>query len=135
LAKPANRVSFISGGSLHKHLRSANGDFLSVAESVLPFADGYLIRFLQDQQGCVFWYLYVNADGSDHCVVSSFEYFDANGMDYELDELKASDFVFWASSVEGFFCRYWITHEMMFARNDGTPPPNVDPRFHELYGD
>ena len=135
LTVPAVLSSFINDNTLHKHLRSANGDYLSVAESVLPFADGYLIRFLHDQQGCVFWYIYTNADGSDHCVVSSYEYFDADDMDYELDELSPSDFAYWSPSFEDFFCQYWIAHEMMFSRNDGTSPPDVDPRFHELYAD
>ena len=128
-------TSFMADSSLHKHLRSANGDYLCLAESVLPFADGYLIRFLHDQQGCVFWYLFTNSDGSAHCVVSSYEYFDADDMDYELNELKESDFAYWAPSFEDFFCHYWIAHEMMFSRNDGTPPPDVDPRFHELYAE
>ena len=81
----------------------------------------------------MFWYIYTNTDGSDHCVVSSYEYFDADEMDYELDDLKESDFGYWAPSFEYFFCSYWIAHEMMFSSYDGTPPPDVDARFHELY--
>ena len=133
LTLPEIFTSFMSDASLHKHLRSANGDYLCLAESVLPFADGYLIRFLHDQQGCVFWYVYTNADGSDHCVVSSTEYFDADDMDYELDELQESDFAYWAPSFEYFFSAYWIAHEMMFSSCDGTPPPDVDSKFHKLY--
>ena len=133
LALPDVFTAFMGDATLHQHLRSANGDYLNLAESVLPFADGYLIRFLHDQQDAVFWYIYTNADGSDHCVVSSYEYFDADEMDYELDDLKESDFGYWAPSFEHFFCAYWIAHEMMFSRNDGTPPPDVDARFHELY--
>ena len=133
LSLPAVFTSFMGDPSLHQHLRSANGDYLNLAESVLPFADGYLIRFLHDQQDAVFWYIYTNTDGSDHCVVSSYEYFDADEMDYELDDLKESDFGYWAPSFEYFFCSYWIAHEMMFSSYDGTPPPDVDARFHELY--
>jgi hypothetical protein len=39
----------------------------------------------------------VSSDGSDDCVVSSTEYFDADEMDYDPDE-----------------------NEIMFSRNDGT---------------
>jgi hypothetical protein len=28
--------------------------------------DGYLVGFLADSQGCLFWYLYLTADGADH---------------------------------------------------------------------
>ncbi len=133
LLLPEIFTNFMGDASLHEHLRSANGDYLNLAESVLPFEDGYLIRFLHDQQESVFWYVYTNADGSDHCVVSSYEYFDADEMDYELDDLKESDFGFRAPSFEHFFCAYWIAHEMMFSCFDETPPPDVDTRFHELY--
>ena len=43
LSLPAVFTSFMGDPSLHQHLRSANGDYLNLAESVLPFADGYLI--------------------------------------------------------------------------------------------
>tara|TARA_R110000850_G_scaffold22210_8_gene64913 strand:- start:9946 stop:10545 length:600 start_codon:yes stop_codon:yes gene_type:complete len=133
LTLPAIFTSFMADPTLHKHLRSANGDYLRLAESVLPFANGYLIRFLSDQQECAHWYLFVNSTGSDHCVVSSYEYFDADEMDYELDELKETDFQFWTESFELFFCRYWIEHEIMFAQVDETPFPDIDPQILALY--
>lgn len=129
---PTTFTMFMADATLHKHLRSANGDYLDLAESLLPFSGGYLLRFLSDQQGCAYWYLFIDAKGADHCVVSSYEYFDADEMDYESEELKESDFLYWANSVEGFFSRYWIEQEMMFSRNDGTPPPNIDPRFLQI---
>mgnify|MGYP001816285710 CR=1 FL=1 len=129
---PDEFVAFIRNIQLHKHLRSANGDFLDVAPSVLQALDGYLVRFLSDQQGCAFWYLYLTHDGLDYCVVSSHDYFDADGMDFEPDELSPDDFTYFAPSLEAFFCRYWIEHEMMFHQND-EPPPDVDARFLELY--
>jgi len=130
---PTEFVTFIRTPDWHKRLRSATGCYLDVAESLLPFANGYLLRFLNDQQGCAFWYIFTNADGSDHCVVSSYEYFDADDMDYEIEELKETDFHVWASSFEGFVSRFWIENEINFANYDDTPPPDVDPRFLKLY--
>lgn len=130
---PPEFVTFIRTPDWHKHLRSATGCYLDVAESLLPFAGGYLLRFLNDQQGCAFWYIYTNADGSDHCVVSSYEYFDADEMDYEIEDLKETDFHIWATSFEAFMSRFWIENEIMFADCDGTPPPTVDPKFLKLY--
>lgn len=130
---PSEFVNFIRDSELHKHLRSANGDYLDLARTLLPVFNGYLLRFLSDQQGCNFWYLYLSHDGSDHCVVSSYEYFDADDMDYEPEELSPNDFTYFSPTFEAFFCRYWIEHEMMFHRNDDTPPPNVDQKFFELY--
>lgn len=130
LTLPDEFVTFIRTPALHRHLRSATACYLNIAGSVLPFAEGFLIRFLSDQQDCAFWYLYTNADGSDHCVVMSLEYFDA---DDEADAIDETDFYFLATSFEAFLSRFWIENEIMFSDLDGTPPPDVDPRFLKLY--
>jgi hypothetical protein len=41
---PNEFVTFIGNPVLHEHLRSVTACYLDVAESVLPFANGYLIR-------------------------------------------------------------------------------------------
>lgn len=132
---PAEFITFIRTPALHKHLRSTTACYLDVAESLLPFADGFLIRFLNDQQGCAFWYIYLNADASDHCVVSSYEYFDADQRDHEIEDINETDFHIWAVSFEAFICRFWLENEILFARYDSTPPPDVDARFLELYAE
>ena len=130
---PAEFIAFIQNPELHDHLRSVSACYLDVAESVLPFAGGHLLRFLNDQQGCAFWYIYINEDSSDHCVVSSIEYYDADEMDYEIEDLKDTDFHIWAESFESFWSRFWLENEILFAQYDSTDPPNVDPRFLKLY--
>src|SRR5262245_35780188 len=57
---PREFVAFIGNPGLHAHLRSVTACYLDVADRVLPFAGGYLVRFLADQQGCAFWYLFIN---------------------------------------------------------------------------
>ncbi len=131
---PTEFTAFIPDMDLHKHLRSANACYLDVASSVLPFANGYLIRFLSDQQGCAFWYVYANSDGTDHCVVMSYHYFDADEMDCEPEDMKATDFHFFAISFEAFLSRFWLENEIMFAEYEETPAPDVPARFLELYG-
>jgi hypothetical protein len=133
LTLPAEFVTFIRMPEWHKHLRSVTACYLNLAESLLPFANGFLLRFLHDQQECAFWYLYLNADASDHCVVSSYEYFDADDMDYELDELKETDFHIRETSFERFLSRFWIENEILFAKYDNTDPPDVEERFLKMY--
>ncbi|MEH1128994.1 hypothetical protein [Micromonospora sp. CPCC 206061] len=43
-------------------------DFLDLAQAPAPLPDGggHLVRFLADQQGCLYWYLHVTEDGADH---------------------------------------------------------------------
>lgn len=130
---PVEFVTFVGNPAIHNRIRSTSACYLSVADSLLPFADGYLIRFLADQQGCAFWYLYLSEDAKDHCVVMSFEYFDADEMDYEIDELKESDFQYQGESFEAFCSRYWLENEIQFARYEESPMPDVDPRVLDLY--
>ncbi|MHB1561203.1 MAG: hypothetical protein ACYC61_27460 [Isosphaeraceae bacterium] len=130
---PGEFVAFIGNPDLHARLRSVTACYLDVADRVLPFADGYLVRFLADQQGCAFWYLFLNRDGSDHCVVCSFEYFDADDSDDEGAELSEAEFQFQAESFEAFLVRFWLENEIGFAEFDSTPPPDVAPRFLKLY--
>ena len=133
LTLPPEFVRFIRTPAWHKHLRSVTACYLNLAETVLPFEKGFLLRFLHDQQGCAFWYLYLSASGLDHCVVSSGEYFDADDMDYEIEELKETDFHIWETSFERFLSRFWIENEILFASYDGTDPPDVDAKFLKLY--
>ena len=132
IALPAVFVDFIRAPELHQHVRSVTDDYLKLPTRVLGFGGGYLVRFLADQQGCAYWYLYLNSNGSDHCVVMSYELFDLDQMDYEVEEIEARDFFFVAESFERFMCQYWISHEVRFARYDGTPLP-VDARFMDIY--
>ena len=133
ISLPLEFVTFVRTPNWHKHLRSASGCYLDIAESLLPFAEGYMLRFLNDQQGCAFWYIYFNSDASDHCVVSSYEYFDFDEMDCELEDIKETDFQIWSVSFEASMSRFWIENEILFADNDGTPLPDLAPKFLKLY--
>jgi hypothetical protein len=126
---PDEFVGFVRKPALHAHLRSVTACYLDVANSVLSFRRGFLVRFLRDQQDCAFWYLYLNKTASDHCVVSSIEYFDADDMDDEIDDPKETDFRFESVSFEAFLSQFWLENEILFSRYDSTPPPDVDPRF------
>ena len=143
---PSAFILFIRTPELHKHLRSATACYLNLAKSVLPFADGFLLRFLHDQQDCAFWYLYLNADASDHCVVSSYEYFDADDMDeydfdfedagykaYKFEDIEEKYFHVWETSFERFMVRLWLENEIWFAQQNNTSLPNMSQKFIQMY--
>ena len=125
---PKEFVAFIRTPALRDHLRSVTACYLDVAESLLPFANGFLVRFLADQQGGAFWYMYKSNDALNHCVVSSLKYFDADEMDYELDDLRKQTF----SSRRFRSLRFsrvsgW-RNEIQFARNGQQPRRTLIPR-------
>ncbi|WP_339746207.1 hypothetical protein [uncultured Rubinisphaera sp.] len=130
---PAEFVILIRTPELHKHIRSVTACYLNIARSLLPFDGGYLLRFLHDQQDCAFWYLYLNAEGSDHCVVTSYEFFDADNMDHEISDLNENQFQIQETSFERFMAKFWIENEILFAEYDETEPPEIGEKFLKLY--
>ncbi len=139
---PTEFVTFMGTPAWHRHLRSAMACYLNLGQGLLPLADGFLLKFLQDQQDCAFWYLYLRAGSQDHCVVSSFEEFEeletatTAEAGYALEE---SDFYIAETSFERFIARFWIENEILFAQLDNTPLPKMDsqfldPKFLALYG-
>src|SRR4051812_19487767 len=68
LSLPPAFLTFLSTPDLHRRIRSCTACYLDVSGGPVraPGQDGYLIRFLADQQGCLYWYLYLTADSQDH---------------------------------------------------------------------
>ncbi|MCO8270064.1 hypothetical protein M1L60_05595 [Actinoplanes sp. TRM 88003] len=120
LALPPPFVQFLGSADRQRRVRSSTACFvdLDVTPVPAPTGRGHLIRFLADQQGCVYWYLYLAAEGGDHAVVSSAGFY---GTDDEDEDDVTIDFN--AESFEAFMCRFWLENEIWFAATGGTPMP------------
>ncbi|MBN1174180.1 MAG: hypothetical protein JXA67_18560 [Micromonosporaceae bacterium] len=127
LSLPPAFLIFMRTPDLQRRVRSCTACFIDVdvAPVRAPAGDGYLLRFLADQQGCLFWYLYLTADGSDHAVVCSGDEYDStsdgdeDGHDNDPDEIA-----FCGESFETFLCRYWLENEIGFANDDEAVMPD-----------
>lgn len=74
---PPAFTRFMSFSTLQERVRSATACFLDLASAPVPIpGGGHLLRFLADQQGCLYWHLYVTGDGTDHAVICSTERYD-----------------------------------------------------------
>ncbi|MEV4138460.1 hypothetical protein AB0J72_40600 [Dactylosporangium sp. NPDC049742] len=142
LSLPPSFVKFAGDGELQRRIRSCTACFVDVSAAPVPApaADGYLVRFLADQQGCLYWYLYVAADGSDHAVVCSPSHFGPSAYDdpdvpEDWDdpdgEPGPDEVVYCGESFEAFLCRYWLENELWFADNESFPLPAVDAAYIE----
>lgn len=130
---PSVFIRFMAEVPMQRRIRSMSACFLDLDTGMVPVSDsGWLVRFLADQQGCLYWYLYVTNDGADHAVVCSPEFIDSNEPCEieEPDELR-----FCGESFEAFLCRYWLENEVWFASEEGTPMPDVDAKYIERYKD
>jgi hypothetical protein len=136
LPLPAEFVTFLQSPELSSRVRSSTACFLDVASAPMPSptGKGRLIRFLADQQGCFFWYLYLTEDGADHAVLSTMEFYDPEDSEPSDPESGAPDDIeFCAESFEAFICRYWLENEIFFAKVDGTPLPEGTAEYLERY--
>ena len=106
-------VGFMTRSELHRRVRSFTGCWLDLGETLAhhPAVDGGLVRFLNDQQGAVFWHLVVGSTG-DGGVVATDRMLDID-QGGEPDEPGA-----WAyrcaPSFEAFVYRFWIENELCF---------------------
>lgn len=124
-------IRFIGEVSMQRRIRSTTACYLDLDTGLVLVANGgRLVRFLADQQGCLYWYLYVTQDGVNHEVVCSPEFIDSNDAP-EIEE--PDELCFCAESFEIFLCRYWLENEVWFAFEDGTPMPDVGEDFIERY--
>lgn len=123
LGLPTTFVTFFRSPELQKRIRSTTDCFLDLCPQAIPIPGGigFLIRFLSDSQGCVFWYLYINQDGSDHAVVCSPFFIGTESEKWDEGETEFDEIVFCAESFEVFLWRTWIENEIWFSEYDGTP--------------
>jgi hypothetical protein len=120
LSLPDSFTAFFSESILAERIRSATCCFLDLGDGGLAapaFVPGFLVRFLTDQQYCLFWYLYL-APGGDHAVVSSPDFYgspaEEDGFESGPASRQLEDLSFAAESFEAFLCRFWIENEICF---------------------
>ncbi|GID29938.1 hypothetical protein [Paractinoplanes brasiliensis] len=117
LKLPVVFLDFLRSPRLQSKIRSCTACYISVGPTpvTVPGIDGHLIRFLADQQGCLYWYLYLTA--TDHAVVCSADFYGGPGDSYTDD----GEIEFCGESFESFLYRFWLENEIWFAANDGEP--------------
>ena len=94
----------------------------------VPGAEGeFLLRFLNDSQGCVAWYLWLQP-GDDCKVIGTYTYlerdlFDALNSDQELQDYEQAFRDSWicADSFLEFIHRFWIENAIWFYQDGDLP--------------
>ncbi len=135
LALPPVFTKFMETPSLHDRIRSNTDCFLDLCPALIrsPVGNGYLIRVLADSQYCVFWYLYLTEDGTDHAVVSTPGFYGTEEEEWQDEKPDPGEIVYSAESFEAFLCRFWLENEIWFAEYENTPMPNVGAEYIEKY--
>ncbi|MCH7231571.1 hypothetical protein L0U85_12020 [Glycomyces sp. L485] len=117
LELPPAFTRFMESPPLQERVRSCTGCYIDLdAAPVKAPSGGHLVRFLADQQGCLFWYLHLTEGGADHAVVCSPDFHGT-----EADEAPAGpdEISFAAETFETFICRFWLENEIWYAAAEG----------------
>jgi len=118
---PEAFTKFMETPALQARIWSNTDCFLDLCPELVasPIGDGYLIRFLADSQGCVFWYVYLTLD-FDHAVVSSPDFYCTEAEQWQDEPPNPNEIVYCAESFETFICRFWLENQIWLAGYERT---------------
>ena len=106
---PQTFIRFVSDPALYRRAPTPCGGSLGFSPNLIEDPsgrDGRMVRFLNDSQGCVFWYLYLSRTG-ESCVLGSTEWHDAHHL--REHQMPDPENYFWSGpDFESFLFRYWI---------------------------
>jgi hypothetical protein len=131
LTLPVTFLPFMASSELQDRIPSCTACTFGLPQQIVKCPgseNGYVIRFLNDQQDVLLWYLYLTPAG-DHCViVAPYEFYELaeepeQAATYNDEQRKAIlDNTFVCSPSFGeFLYRFWLENSIWFALNDGTP--------------
>ena len=121
IALPKPFVAFMSNLEFQKRIPSCTACYFELYDRVMPcpvHQNNLAIRFLDDQQSVLTWYLYLTPRG-EHCVVVSRSIFDFL-TEYEQQFTEAvraevlRDTFVCAPSFEEFLYRFWLENCIEF---------------------
>ena len=135
---PISFQKFLTDFHLQKRIPICTDCWLEVSNENIALPennDCYLVRFLNDQQGVLLWYLCFNK-ASAHCVIVSSYYFEKE-LQYsvynkELDNSELLRNAFYcAPSFEEFLYRFWIENTLWFDLNENLPLTETENKYLE----
>lgn len=120
---PPEFLLFVDSPQLQGRIRSCTDCFLDLSPvfAPSPLADGFLLRFLADSQGCIFWYLYQLPGTSDHCVVASPDFYGAESEQWDAEPPDSKQIIFCEESFERLICRFWLENEIWYCDHEKRP--------------
>lgn len=136
LTLPPEFVEFFRSPELQDRIRSCTDCFLDLSPVFVPspVADGFLLRFLADSQGCIFWYIYLLPGSSGHCVVASPDFYGAEAEQWQEEPPDPDQIIFCEESFERFLCRFWLENEIWYCGYEKRPVFAEGRRYLESYG-
>ena len=128
-------LKFMSAFAFQERVRSNTDSylFLCPAPIATPKGEGFLVRFLSDSQGVLFWYIFIAVDGIDHAVVCSPDFYGLESEQWRDEKPDPEKITYCAPSFEVFLWRYWIENEIWLSAYDKEPLQDLGVKYIEEY--
>jgi hypothetical protein len=122
---------------LQGQIPSCTACYFDLSTEIIPSPlsndDGYLIRFLNDQQDVLLWYLYIRPNGEHAVVVSPIPFDNTEARKSLTDEIILNNTFFCAESFEEFIYRFWLENEIWFALDEGATMTPTQQAYLDFY--
>lgn len=129
---------FFSSEELRMAIPSCTACYFTLSEKFIPAPiaeGGYFLRFYNDQQDVLLWYIYFAPSG-EHCVVVSNLFLDDEEYLHSIpeDAIKRS-MAYCAPSFEAFLYRVWLENTIWFKLDDGSMRSAAESAYLQHYED
>jgi hypothetical protein len=115
VAIPGALWTFLARPELHGRVPTCTACYLDLSEKLLDApGGGHLLRFMNDQQACLLWYLHLRSAGEHTVVVGAPSWLDEPRGETLDDAVVVSELVTCASSFEEFVYRFWMENTLWF---------------------
>jgi len=117
-------LKFMRSRELRRSIPSCTACYFDAPERLVEMADGgVLFRFLDDQQWCVLWYLYLGPNQTQAIVASchAFDVEDAKEIAHETSNYPNDNSPWtWicAPDFESFLFRFWLENHIWFVEHE-----------------
>lgn len=133
---PAPFVKFMSAPALRDQIPSCTACYFDLPDQIVknPLEEGgHLIRFLNDQQDVLYWYLYLSPPDDHAVLVSPIPFDDPQALQDISREIILANTALCAPSFEAFLYRYWLENTIWFALSDGKALTDEQQRYVSHY--
>lgn len=128
LTLPEAFLRLMASSALRDRIPSCTACYFDLSKTMVPCPGseaGYIIRFLNDQQDVLSWYLYLTTQG-EHCVlVSPYQLDEAAEAEEAREPLTEqqrrsiiANTLICAPSLEAFVYRFWLENVLWFKTNE-----------------
>lgn len=135
---PFEFIQFMSDSRLQAKVPTCTACYLELSDALVAFPWDeplYALRFMNDSQGCIIWYLLMRPGGTAKVVASRY-FFDPEIFEALKDDDEASEYAdiftqayVCADSFLEFIYRFWIENSIWYSLDDERPLTNRESEY------